>query len=155
MRTEDPSHKKCSRCACIKPTGEFAWRRRALGQHDSYCRTCRAAYKQDHYAASRQTYVDNATARRERVLAERWKYLAQYLSSHPCADCGENDLLVLEFDHLADKEFSIAAGLADKPWETVLREIEKCQVVCANCHRRRSAARHGYLRATLLRGWSG
>lgn len=57
--------------------------------------------------------------------------------------------MVLEFDHLGDKNFNISGGLAGKPWAVVLREIEKCEVVCANCHRRRSAKRHGYLRAVL------
>lgn len=150
MNTGGPSHKRCSRCSRVKPTDQFAWRRIAQGQHDSYCRDCRAAYKQEHYAANRQRYVTNAIARRDRILADRWRYLAEYLGTHPCVDCGERDLMVLEFDHLADKEFSIATGLPDKPWDVILKEIDKCEVVCANCHRRRSAAQHGYLRALLL-----
>jgi hypothetical protein len=34
-------------------------------------------------------------------------------------------------------------------WATILAEIEKCEVVCANCHRRRTAARMGYFRAVF------
>lgn len=150
MSTGGPSHKRCSRCSRVKPTAQFAWRRIAQGQHDSYCRDCRAAYKKEHYAANRQRYLENASALRSRVFAERWAYLAEYLRSHPCVDCGENDPLVLEFDHLADKEFGISAGLAQKSWGALRREMGKCEVVCANCHRRRSAAQHGYLRAVLL-----
>jgi hypothetical protein len=56
---------------------------------------------------------------------------------------------VLEFDHLRDKEFGIGAGLVQKGWETILAEIEKCEVVCANCHRRRTAQRQGTLRTIL------
>ena len=64
-----------------------------------------------------------------------------YLSEHRCCDCGETDPVVLEFDHLTDKSFGIAGGLRYRNWASVLAEIEKCEVVCANCHRRRTAIR--------------
>jgi hypothetical protein len=49
-----------------------------------------------------------------------------------------------------DKEFDISRGLRDRAWPTVMREIAKCDVVCANCHRRRTARRGGFLRSSLL-----
>ncbi len=57
--------------------------------------------------------------------------------------------LVLEFDHLRNKAFNIGEGFAERVWKTILEEIEKCEVVCANCHRRRTALRRGTLRALL------
>jgi hypothetical protein len=57
--------------------------------------------------------------------------------------------MVLEFDHLRDKEFSISKGLVDRNWQSVLDEIAKCDVVCANCHRRRTAKRGGFARAAV------
>src|SRR4051794_36986150 len=64
-------------------------------------------------------------------------------------DCGETDPVVLEFDHLRDKEFDIASGIHYHAWSKVLAEIAKCEVVCANCHRRRTARRRGALRLIL------
>jgi hypothetical protein len=64
-------------------------------------------------------------------------------------DCGETDPLVLEFDHLGDKSFNIAKGIRDHSWQSVLDEIRKCEVVCANCHRRRTALRGGFARAVV------
>jgi hypothetical protein len=58
--------------------------------------------------------------------------------------------VVLEFDHLADKTFTISEGLRDRNWESVLAEIAKCDVVCANCHRRRTAEPGGFMRATVI-----
>ncbi len=75
--------------------------------------------------------------------------LVEYLRTHPCVDCGEDDVLVLEFDHLEDKLFSIARGFRDRPLQALLDEMAKCEVVCANCHRRRTAARGGFLRAAV------
>ena len=139
--------RKCGRCGATKPLEDFAWRRKAKGQLDTYCRPCRAAYKQEHYARNRQRYIDNAASRRSAMLAERVQFIVRYVSERGCADCGERDPVVLEFDHLRDKEFSISSGIRERNWDQVLREISKCEVVCANCHRRRTAQRSGFLRA--------
>ena len=83
------------------------------------------------------------------MVAERIELLVAYLREHPCTDCGETDPLVLEFDHLRDKKFSIAKIWRDHKWEMVLDEMAKCEVVCANCHRRRTARRGGFIRAAV------
>lgn len=71
-----------------------------------------------------------------------------YLLAHPCVDCGEQDPVVLDFDHLPgfEKRFTIsrAVGASTRSWDSILAEIAKCEVVCANCHRRRTAARGGF-----------
>ena len=92
---------------------------------------------------------------REESRLERVAYLLDSFERHPCTDCGERDPLVLEFDHVADKQFSIATGLLRRPWQAVLDEMAKCEVVCANCHRRRTVKRGGFRRLTLGRERSG
>jgi hypothetical protein len=77
------------------------------------------------------------------------QYLVDFLREHPCVDCEEDDPIVLEFDHLRDKKFSISEGLQSRRWQDVLDEIAKCEVVCANCHRRRTAKRGGFRRAAV------
>lgn len=141
--------RRCGRCEEEKPEADFAWRRKAKGQRDNYCRPCRADYKQEHYAANRPRYVAAARARKQALIAERMEFLLDYFGKHPCADCGETDPIVLEFDHLRDKQFGIASGFRDRNWQSVLEEIAKCDVVCANCHRRRTAKRGGFLRAAV------
>ena len=142
--------RRCGRCGTTKPEDDFAWRRLEKKQRDNYCRSCRAAYKREHYARNRQRYIDNAAARRRRMLDERMRFLIDYLRRNPCADCGETDIVVLEFDHRGDKEFDIAQGIRSRNWDSVLAEIAKCDVVCANCHRRRTAKRASSLRSRLL-----
>jgi hypothetical protein len=75
--------------------------------------------------------------------------LIEYLREHSCVDCGEDDVMVLEFDHLGDKEFNISGGLRDRSLAALIAEMAKCEVVCANCHRRRTAIRGGFLRAAV------
>lgn len=82
--------------------------------------------------------------------------VVDYLRAHPCVDCGEADLVVLEFDHLPgkDKRFDVARAVSGstRAWKTIRAEIDKCEVVCANCHRRRTARRAGHRRHLLLMG---
>jgi mono/diheme cytochrome c family protein len=81
------------------------------------------------------------------VRAENQRLAAAYLREHPCVDCGEPDIVVLEFDHLRDKVANISQMVGSGVrWERIAAEIEKCEVVCANCHRRRTARAFGYPR---------
>ena len=67
--------------------------------------------------------------------------LVEYLRSHPCIDCGNTDVRVLEFDHRGNKSFGIGNAVSSShlSWEKILVEIAKCDVRCANCHRIRHA----------------
>lgn len=65
--------------------------------------------------------------------------IIDYLLSHACVDCGEDDILVLEFDHLYDKKAEICGMRSDKKnIELIKAEIKKCEVRCCNCHRRKT-----------------
>jgi len=65
-----------------------------------------------------------------------------YLKSHPCVDCGKSDPVVLEFDH-RDRKDKIADVsvmiLQSYSLETLQKEVQKCDVRCANDHRRKHA----------------
>ena len=115
-------------------------------QRDSMCRECRREYGRRHYQANRERYIANAAALKRRTRLKRVSYLLEYFRSHPCLDCGEADPVVLEFDHVGEKDFAVTRNFAERRWQSILDEIEKCEVVCANCHRRRTAKRRGALR---------
>lgn len=64
---------------------------------------------------------------------------------HPCVDCAETNLVVLDFDHLRDKRWNVTYMVsAGFPWSTIALEIAKCQVLCANCHRIKTARERGF-----------
>ena len=141
--------KRCGRCGELKGVNDFAWRRKARGQRQTYCRACQAAYNRAHYLANKSLYVSRARARKVAIREERTKFLLEYFAAHPCADCGESDPVVLEFDHLGDKLFDIGTALPCNNWESILAEMLKCEVVCANCHRRRTKRRQNAIRVVL------
>lgn len=73
-------------------------------------------------------------------------FILEYLLDHPCLDCGEADPIVLEFDHRdpATKTFAIGAfHIRRSGMVAVKAEIEKCDVRCANCHRRKTYHERG------------
>ncbi|HVV38682.1 MAG TPA: hypothetical protein VHC63_18890 [Acidimicrobiales bacterium] len=136
-----------------KALNDFMWSRKAEGKRDSYCRPCRAEYKKAHYAANKRRYLANATAMTKKLLDQRVMWLLDYFATHPCVDCGEADPIVLDFDHLRDKSFTISTALHYKSMKAILAEIEKCEVRCANCHRRRTARTGGFARVMFV-GWN-
>jgi hypothetical protein len=140
---------RCSRCRQVKPASEFTMRGSSGGRPDTYCRPCRSEYGKEHYAANRQRYVDQAVARKRERRRARAEFLLEYFDTHPCTDCGESDPVVLEFDHVGDKNFNVGSGFVRYGWARLLAEIKACEVVCANCHRRRTYRRAGAWRVVL------
>jgi hypothetical protein len=79
-------------------------------------------------------------------------FIADYLKTAPCVDCGEPDVVVLDFDHVGIKRDGVVQ-LAYRECSIALleREIEECEVRCANCHRRRTIIQQHHFRHHLLR----
>jgi hypothetical protein len=76
-----------------------------------------------------------------------------HVRDHPCVDCGEADPVVLEFDHLDEKTASISNLISQTATrKAVDAEIARCEVVCTNCHRRRTALRAGWRRVSASVG---
>jgi hypothetical protein len=64
------------------------------------------------------------------------------IKDKPCLDCGNRfPSCCMDFDHVRGKKLFGITVSGNRKWETVLKEIEKCEVVCANCHRIRTAQR--------------
>ena len=80
--------------------------------------------------------------RKRATRARNRKFITEYLLKHPCVDCPESDPVVLEFDHIRGIKVDTISNLAFKYASSLKKiriEILKCEVRCANCHRRRHA----------------
>lgn len=130
--------KRCCTCKQVKPLTDFNRLRKAKDGHQPSCRACSSAY----HRANWDRYMAQIRARKKQLLADNRARIVQFLSERCCMDCGESDLIVLEFDHLRDKRHNISYLVrAGYEWAYILDEIQRCEVVCANCHRRRTAKR--------------
>ena len=138
--------KKCSSCAKEFPLDQFNWKNRLEETRHSRCKSCIRQQRKVAYQARRSYYI----ASNVRLKAERRRRyiqrICEYLSEHPCVDCGEADPVVLDFDHIGGNKTANISYLLGTvaSWERLAHEISKCEVRCANCHRRKTAREQGW-----------
>lgn len=136
--------KKCSRCKQEKVLDEFNFKDKKKGTRQYQCKDCSRLYVRSHYERNKKYYLLKAFTRNKKNRNEIRRHIWTYLSSHPCVDCKEKDPIVLEFDHISDKIIEISSMHRNYTLERVKQEIAKCQVRCANCHRRKTAKERGW-----------
>lgn len=135
--------KICSKCNQSKDIEEFSFHSPSKndGKRRPDCKQC----VRDRTALYCQTFPDKQKARmklvRIRAKLAAKQFVTTYLETHPCVDCGESDIIVLDFDHVRGKKvcdvsYMVASGY--RLWR-IKAEIQKCEVRCANDHRRRHA----------------
>ncbi len=111
----------------------------------SYCRECSRAYGKRYYQANKAYYLEKAK-RRNAEQRKRLDVIINAAKDRPCADCGiKYPPWIMQFDHLegADKIANVAdMRRLSYSIASVMDEIAKCDVVCANCHCQRTHERY-------------
>lgn len=102
----------------------------------SWCKPCVKTYDAERYQLPKER--SRLLLKQREIRKRNTDYIKNYLKNNPCVDCGESDIIVLEFDHIrGDKKFCISRAKTEGySIKTIQTEIDKCQVRCANCHRR-------------------
>lgn len=138
LRKPGNGPKLCALCGAEVETGKGR-------KTQSYCKACMSSYFKEYYGQRQKHYLKVTNESRRRRQAE-WRQLLEQLKSKPCCDCGKSfPPFCMDFDHL-EREFKVAAipvmvsGNASK--ERILAELEKTEIVCANCHREREHQRY-------------
>jgi hypothetical protein len=115
--------RKCGSCKKIKSLKNYQERYYASGNHgyDSSCKPC--------------VSIRHQISGRNRNREAR-ELVFNYLLKHPCIDCGETNVLALEFDHVHSKKFDIGNALNNNVMIDLIKaEIKKCVIRCSSCHR--------------------
>jgi|LakMenEpi03Aug12_release.lakeMendotaPanAssembly.Ray.scaffolds.fasta_scaffold51983_10 hypothetical protein len=113
----------CNGCGKAKPLSAFQPKTQANGKEgwEGKCKPC-VSLRQKRSSISR-----NKEAR---------QLVFEYLKKNPCIDCGETNVLALEFDHVYSKKFNIGNALnSNTAIDLLKKEIKKCVVRCSTCHR--------------------
>lgn len=96
-------------------------------------RECHKKY----YEANKDKVLSQVKEANKKLRARGKEFLFNYLQEHPCVDCGEADPIVLEFDHVrGEKIGDLKKMMYSYSIQNLQKEIEKCEVRCANCHRK-------------------
>lgn len=138
----------CSKCQTEKPIEEFRLRNRFTQRRQSYCNDCGSEMGKAWYERNKDYQKANAKKHTTVYRDTIREYLWNYLLSHPCAECGESDPIVLEFHHLHSKDMAISEMVTRITSVGKLEEeLKKTQVLCSNCHRRLTAKERGWFRS--------
>jgi hypothetical protein len=129
--------KRCCTCHQWKQFEECNRRASSRDGLQPRCRSCSRSW----YEANNQEHKANIRKRTEAVKRDNWELMRQYLRDHPCVDCGEKDLRVLDFDHRPGGHKATDVGRlvgTGYSWKVILLEIAKCDVrwlqLSPHCH---------------------
>lgn len=112
------------------------------------CRSCNRENQAKWYSANKAVQTQRSRETAKTSTERNRSFVYDYLLQHHCVDCKESDPIVLEFDHLSDKEFAVSKMIhRPSSLEAIIREIGKCEVRCANCHKRKTAKDFGWWKA--------
>lgn len=131
--------KKCSSCKELKDISCFSYKNKEKKILQNKCKACVKSYCKRHYKQNKEAYKKRASVNNKIYEERNRQELIKYLQQHPCEKCNVQDIEVLDFHHKDQKEkehhisYMLHGGFS---WKTILKEINKCQVVCANCHRK-------------------
>lgn len=110
-----------------------------------WCKPCLADYERERYHnGDRVRKIRNRNTQVERTRQKYWDFLC----SSVCDNCGNSDPEVLECDHRepSEKSFNVSEMIWYYSWSRIKSEIDKCDILCANCHRKRTIRQFGLWR---------
>lgn len=133
--------KICVKCNVRKDISEFSLNKSAKDRYQKYCKACKSFVDGRHNAKSKITEAQRqANGERYAVILLKMKEL-QIIKGGCCEKCGESRLHLLDFHHLNKNEKIKGVGeflrrySLIKGFELAKKEIEKCILLCSNCHR--------------------
>ena len=132
--------KTCAHCKQIKQLTDFALNPTRKDGRQSTCKSCMAEYARRWYTKNKKIHGQ----RRLAVTRKIQQLVLDFLYAHPCQHCGEANPVVLDFHHATgEKKVGCISTLIRKGFgkTKITAEMNKCSVLCANCHRIETAAK--------------
>ena len=125
--------KTCPDCNKDLPTSEFGKNKTKKDGLQSRCKKCDREYKKRYYKNNSDKLKERACRRRQEIK----EWFQEYKQSLSCEKCGIDKWYLLEFHHPDNNKEGEVADMVHAACgkEKILKEIEKCDVLCANCHR--------------------
>ena len=151
--------KVCTKCKILKDYSYFCSDKRALDGKNSACKSCEKKRAQDYlsnpdnlkkrnasckiWAKNNKSKIDNI---QKNFRIKRRDILWDLKKKSPCTDCGYYyHPVVMDYDHVSDDKSYEVGKMKTHKQKTMLEEISKCELVCSNCHRIRTAIRAGII----------
>ena len=126
--------KFCNKCETEKSLDCFLWKNKDKGLKHSHCSECYKETRKKSYNKNKDYYLKKNVKKRE----ENYLWMLEYKKDKSCLVCGVNEPVCLDFHHInGDEKFTEVSKMKYSTYsiETIKKEIDKCIILCANCHR--------------------
>ena len=129
--------KKCSRCHSVHPLTREYWyvKSESKDGFSTWCKDCKKEVDKKRNSRKKVRLANNSNSAQRKLVAKT--YIYEQLSKSKCVDCGETNILALEYDHINGDKLKGVGRLANSGYSlsVIKEEISKCVVRCSNCHR--------------------
>ena len=129
------------RCFACKETKDAKLFNKNKGKKDGLQSRCKKCQKEYHnnvwYPRNREKLIPIHTKKKKARRKEHWTRVIELYFLKGCVDCGIKNVKVLEFDHVRGRKVNgVGTMIQDNyGWDSIKKEIDKCEVRCRNCHR--------------------
>lgn len=126
--------KKCNKCKLILDIDCFGKNKSKSDGLQTFCKTCQKILKDIHYSKNKADYLAKNNSRRNRIKEK----LLAIKNESGCKFCGEKEPCCLDFHHIdpESKVLGVSQFIQSGYFKQAFEEIEKCIVICSNCHRK-------------------
>lgn len=128
--------KICFKCKRLLPLTSFKKHSKRKDGLQADCIGCQAAYRREHYKKNSAAYKIRARVRNTNTRAINVAKMKALKDTLKCNRCAENHPSCLQFHHRdpSIKEYAVSQMIGSYTWEAIEKEMEKCEVLCSNCH---------------------
>ena len=138
--------KICSSCKIKKDKSEFGIKSSTKDGLNPRCKSCYSQYMKVWYSQNSEDHKKRVNDRKNRIRKNMW----EYYSTNPCVDCGESNPVVLHADHIGPKADNISSMVySGRSWSAIVKELQNCEIRCANCHAIKTARDFGWYNSIL------
>jgi hypothetical protein len=129
--------KKCTICHQLKKLDEFNKNKSKSDGLSNMCRPCAQTKSKKYYSKNKVYHKQKVDAYNKSLITKMRKFVIE-LRSKGCSLCSEQDPCCIDLHHMNDKDFSISTAINHSRvgWPKLIKEINKCVLLCSNCHRK-------------------
>lgn len=121
----------CNKCKLNKLENDFVFKSKIKGIRHTICKVCQREYKKKYYEKNKDSHYLRNKANKHKLIE-----IVKKEKEKGCLVCHEKCNVCLDFHHLGDKKDNVSQLVNRGNLKRLMIEIDKCIVLCSNCHRK-------------------